>query len=93
MPCLLSVQANLYSFFYVKNVQIYVKEVNGFPSYFELHIMNMYVIIVIQMGFKYAYTKGIYQILWKKNTGEEMINYFWGIQRMFYKEDNTYVDL
>lgn len=28
----------------MKNVQTYVKKVNGFPSYFELRVMNMYVV-------------------------------------------------
>lgn len=57
----------------MKNVQIYVK-MNGFPSYFELRIMNMYVVNHHNSnGIKNMYTKGIYKILQKKNTGEEMI--------------------
>lgn len=73
-----------FTLLYAKNFQVYVKKVNGFPLFFELYIMNMQLIIIIQRRFKY--TKSIYKLLWKKNTGEEMINYFWGIQGMFYKE-------
>ena len=41
------------------------------------------------MGFKY--TEGIYKIL--KNTEAEVINYFWGIQKMCHKENNVYLGL
>lgn len=43
------------------------------------------------MGFKY--TEGIYKILWERNPVEGMTNYFWGAQKMFYKETNVYLGL